>query len=433
MAAEIAATDPDQCGIGSSFWGWQDLAALSAGGLDRLEREWRRRIPERRLWSAHPAIVRREVEYARVWSRLLGGDFGVEGRGVDYTGGLEVFQACRWTGTLTLLRLLGAARGVREASTAPGLFLDVLGGDGYVWRLLRASERIDDGADAAAGLLVTNDISPHMFLRAGLWGFPTREEAGRLSRTFRPSVFDGVLFAYGTHHIDSIERALAEAHGILRPGGRIVVHDFLDEGPVGDWFHGVVHPYSKTGHDFGHINWLRMAVGLLLAGFRDVELFEVDDPFVFSRPATGGATAREAALWHLAGMYGLHEALSDEPARLERLIEETFRYESEGTVPMIDDDLVFIPRRAVVARARKPAGGAPDLSPTDLDLAAGLADLLTHPLRSVERLPNLPSDVRDHWLGRDAVWGVGDAVRRLFLDWQQSIPRQPFTKGMETK
>ncbi|MCR2618792.1 hypothetical protein NSP35_24240, partial [Salmonella enterica] len=33
-------------------------------------------------------------------------------------------------------------------------------------------------------LVVTNDLSPHMFTRAGAWGFPTREDARRLSRTF---------------------------------------------------------------------------------------------------------------------------------------------------------------------------------------------------------------------------------------------------------
>ncbi|HEV2735918.1 MAG TPA: methyltransferase domain-containing protein, partial [Longimicrobiaceae bacterium] len=370
----------------SPLWDAGELEMLEDKGLRDLEAEWKSRMAAHPRWSAAAAVIRQENEYAPIWRDIMGGDFDLRGRGAEYTRGMASFQASRWMGARMLLDLLGAREG------EPGIFLDVLGGDGYVWRLLEAEKGVADtrlvivederlafadGADlpaaarelldrlaavdphvalllvcpsegssedrasheagrytgrllaapsgepavsgeialsgaellrlvsageaawrkaadepvadraaafVAAGrdqqggaLIVTNDISPHMFYRAGLWGLPSREDATQLSRTFLPDSLDGVLFAYGTHHIPDMFDATREARVVMKPGAVVVVHDFFDEGPAGQWFHHVVDKHSKTGHDIPHIGPLQMAVVLFAAGFQDLELHETQD------------------------------------------------------------------------------------------------------------------------------------------------------------
>lgn len=477
-------------------------------GLDEQElgREWRRRAGRTPRWSPALRAIRQDREFSEVWRSLEAGDFDLSGRGRDYTAGMQYFQAARAFGVECLLELLGlhANRG--------GLYLDVLGGDGYIMRILEATramrekrllvlpvahtqlapgERIEtsplelllhrvlemaegvlvllvtppaeDGASrnarligmhgagvavgdpfelperelawlqaersvawlggkpvatglaailrrvadeltagAGAGhpaLMITNDISSHMFRSAGLWGFPTREDARLLPRTFREGSLDGVLFAYGTHHVTSLDEAFRASLDVLRPDGRIVVHDFLDEGRVGRWFHEIVDRHSRTGHDFPHLGPVQLAVSLYLAGFRGVELYEMEDPFVFSVPEESPATARHVAFTYLLGMYGMTESFGGRLDRFEEVIREILSYPEIGNEPHLGDDgedLVYVPRRAMVVSARRPEDGpwAP-LGETDAELVRVLTGLLS----------------------AGPGWGVTAETRRQWLSW----------------
>jgi SAM-dependent methyltransferase len=483
----------------SGLWQRGDVPALDRSGLREQEAAWRRGMAEG-PWARLAETLHGELDFAALWRDILGGDFDVTGRGAEYTRGMEVFQASRWLGARTLMELVGA-RG-------EGVFLDVLGGDGYVWRLLQAERgaeaprvvlvpapSADAGAAAAAevhaadpdawvvavgepdaagdvpavllrreggalaaspplplspealerlgrlpgavwheaqasftptrafgdALVVTNDLSPHMFTRAGAWGFPTREDARHLSRSFHAAAFDGVLFAYGTHHIDDLGAALAEGWTVVKPGGTVVVHDFLDEGPAGQWFHRIVDKRSKTGHDFPHIGPVQMAAHLLRAGFRDVRLHEIQDPFLFFA-AEGERPARELALGYIMGMYGLEQGFPGGVDELEEAIREILTYPELGEVPVFEKDFVYIPRRAVVAVARRPAPGEAPRSEGDRALARTLARLFrrTEDELVTELCP--PESARRYWFAPDGRWwGITPEERRGFVEWESAL------------
>ncbi|HEU0053760.1 MAG TPA: methyltransferase domain-containing protein [Longimicrobium sp.] len=491
------------------LWERGDVRGLDGCGFDAQEAEWRRRM-EGGAWAPVAATIRPEVRYADAWREIVGGDFDVTGRGAEYTKGMEVFQASRWLGARTLLGLVGARGG--------GVYLDVLGGDGYVWRLLQAERGAAaprlamvhhrglgaagfvDGIPAAVSraadevhasepgswvlavgdadssgtalavllrregdalaaspalpltrdeltrlarlpgaawhepgaefraptahgdaLIVTNDVSPHMFTRAGAWGFPTREDARRLSRTFREGAFDGVLFAYGTHHIDDMGAALHEGFAVIRPGGTVVVHDFFDEGPAGQWFHRIVDKRSKTGHDFPHIGPVQMAAHLLRAGFRDVRLHEIQDPFLFVS-AEGEARARELALGYIMGMYGLEQGFPRGPGELEEALREILTYPEVGETPVFGGDYVYIPRRAVVAVARRPAEGEAPRSQADEALARTIAGLFRRDPAELAETLDVPESVHQYWFPRDGRrWGITPAEQADFLAWADSL------------
>lgn len=467
----------------SGLWPRADVPALDGAGLRAQEAAWRRGMAGG-PWARLADTLHPELDFAAVWRDILGGDFDVTGRGAEYTRGMEVFQASRWLGARTLLELVGA-RG-------EGVFLDVLGGDGYVWRLLQAERgaaaprvvlvRAPDGGAAAAAevhaadpdawvvavgepddagdvpavllrreggtlaaspalplspdalaqlgrlpgafgdaLVVTNDLSPHMFTRAGAWGFPTREDACRLSRSFRGAAFDGVLFAYGTHHIDDMGAALAEGWTVVKPGGTVVVHDFFDEGPAGQWFHRVVDPRSKTGHDIPHIGPVQMAAHLLRAGFRDVRLHEIQDPFLFFA-AEGERPARELALGYIMGMYGLEQGFPGGVDELEEEIRDILTYPELGEVPVFEKDFVYIPRRAVVAVARRPAPGEAPLGDGDRALARTLAGLFRRTEDELVAELSPPESVRRYWFASDGRWwGITPGERREFLEWESAL------------
>jgi predicted SAM-dependent methyltransferase len=143
---------------------------------------------------------------------------------------------------------------------------------------------------------------------------------------FRDNVLDGVLIAYGSHHLDSNARQLAvcEAHRTLRAGGRLVLHDFEIGGRCAKWFDSVVHPYSRTGHPHAHFSRQEMFHLFTSAGFHDVRVFEIHDPFTLR----GGSPeeAKHNAIMHMYHMYdliGIADSACDIAPCLERHITET--------------------------------------------------------------------------------------------------------------
>lgn len=509
----------------SPLWDRSELAALEEKDLRGLEAEWRARMAAHPRWAETAEAIREEPDYAELWRDVLGGDFDLRGRGAEYTAGMESFQASRWLGARTLLRLLGARDSGR------GIYLDVLGGDGYVWRLLEAEkgvaevrlvivederffpgeglelpdparelmralsavdERVavllvgagergrrtfrarlllarggelvvsgpfstpgeglqhlvaareavwlsangsaaalvESAAEAVAAsrerdggsVVVTNDISPHMFYRAGIWGLPTREDATRLSRTFLPDSVDGVLFAYGTHHIPDMFRAVREAYAVVKPEGTVLIHDFFDEGPAGQWFHRVVDRHSKTGHDIPHIGPIQMAVVLFRAGFRGVTLHETQDPFFFACEGPG-ERAPDLALSYLLGMYGMAESFAGRLDEFEEVVRSTFTYPEVGEVPVFTEEFVYVPRRAVVARARKPAASGAELTEEDRVLVRGVSALFRMSPDEVMERAGAPEGVREYWFGEDGSrWNVPPEQQREWLEWAEAVP-----------
>lgn len=489
------------------LWDVGELAAMERLPLPELEAEWRRRAAERVPEAA--AVVRDDLRCAEFWKDMPGGDFDLEGRGRDYTEGMSAYPACRAVGVESLVALLGAFK------PGPRVYLDVLGGEGYVWRLMEAKRQlaqrqvvqVPPGAFGGGGsvpaplaellartaladpeavvlavepdgtgrvvtgrlvgldggrvvvsrplpltgndvvdwlqrfpspdatgplgamarargrqpvpVMITNDVSRHMFFRAGLWGMPTREDAMRMSRTFRPDSLDGVLAAYGTHHIPDIYAAIRESHTLLKPGGVVVVHDFFDRGPVGSWFHDVVDPYSKTGHDMPHLGPVEMAVDLFRAGFRSVELMEIEDPFIFTAEPGDPHSAREIALRYTMGMYGMTHNFADRLDDLEALVRDVLTYPELGQTAVFEQDFALIPRRAIVARARKPAPGAADrFSESDAALVRALEEGLRASPESLERRSGAPAEATRSWFGKDGErWGLSARAQREFMDW----------------
>ena len=196
--------------------------------------------------------------------------------------------------------------------------LDVLGGNGTFARFCKTLRY-------QTPTIYTADISKFMIDACHAQALPcVRQPATR--SLFRNNVLDGVLIAYGSHHLDSNARQLAvcEAHRTLRAGGRLVLHDFEIGGRCAKWFDSVVHPYSRTGHPHAHFSRQEMFHLFTSAGFHDVRVFEIHDPFTLR----GGSPeeAKHNAIMHMYHMYdliGIADSACDIAPCLERHITET--------------------------------------------------------------------------------------------------------------
>lgn len=226
--------------------------------------------------------------------------------------------------------------------------LDVLGGNGTVARFCRTLAH-------RAPTIYTADVSKFMIDACHAQGLPcVRQPATR--SLFRDEVLDGVLIAYGSHHLDYEARRLAvgEARRTLRPGGRLVLHDFEIGGGGAKWFDTVVHPYSRTGHPHPHFSRAEMFRLLSGARFHDVTVFEIADPFTLC--GRSADEARQNAVMHMYEMYDLVKLAGDGrrlASRLERHIADTL---GPISVRRLDDRYVAtIPRQALVAVGTRPA------------------------------------------------------------------------------
>ncbi|HEX6872673.1 MAG TPA: methyltransferase domain-containing protein, partial [Micromonosporaceae bacterium] len=172
-------------------------------------------------------------------------DSDTTGRGDSYRRA-QRDALVRWTGIRQLLQLAAPAGAVQ-----PPVVLDVLGGDGTLARAVASQT----GTIESKPTIVTGDLSGQMVDRALVQGLPAVRQAAHFL-FLRDECVDAALLAYGTHHIDPERRpqAVAEAVRVVRPGGRIVLHDFDVSSPMAGFFADVVHSYAPGGHEYEHFS-----------------------------------------------------------------------------------------------------------------------------------------------------------------------------------
>lgn len=180
--------------------------------------------------------------------------------------------------------------------------LDVLGGDGI---LARAFSSIQSQNNPKL-LILTSDIAGDMISQAFNYGLPAiRQPAHYL--LLKDNSYDAVIIAYGTHHIPEEERASAckEALRILRPGGRIVIHDFEENSCMSKWFNDVVNKYSTTGHKYKHFTIDKLQYYLKKGGFKNIKITHMYDPFIMRDAKKNRAYSK--LMNYVLNMYGLEQ------------------------------------------------------------------------------------------------------------------------------
>lgn len=269
-------------------------------------------------------------------------DERVGGRGLAYNFAQKSADN-RKVGMTTLLKCFSPSY---EVPGEDFRILDVLGGNGTFARFCKTLGQ-------QTPTVYTADISKFMIDACHSQSLPCVRQAATRS-LFRDNVLDGVLIAYGSHHLNSNARRLAvrEAHRTLKAGGRLVLHDFEIGGRCANWFDNIVHPYSRTGHPHAHFSRLEMFHLFTGAGFRDVRVFEIPDPFTLH--GTSPEEAKHNAIMHMYDMYDLvkvGDSACDIVPSLERHITETL-----GPISIRKDEggyVAQIPRDALVAVGTK--------------------------------------------------------------------------------
>ncbi|HEX6873736.1 MAG TPA: class I SAM-dependent methyltransferase [Micromonosporaceae bacterium] len=264
----------------------------------------------------------------------------------------------RWTGIRQLLGL-----SIPGSSTGSSLVLDVLGGDGTLARA--AHTRADSFVTEPA--IVTGDVSGPMIDQALAQGLPAVRQAAQFL-FLRDESMDGVLLAYGTHHIAPEHRpaAVAEAVRVTRPGGRIVLHDFDESSPMAGFFTQVVHAHATGGHAYRHFSRAAL-VALFEAAGLSARVLDVYDPLVVA--ADTELAAKQRLCRYVGDMYGVggyFAALADVEAAWHVLVEhfDHTAYLSTVDCPAQSRPVVYqaggtfvaeLPRIAIVAVADKQA------------------------------------------------------------------------------
>lgn len=284
-------------------------------------------------------------DYVRVMNSLSWEfeDLADGGRGVAYNVAQKVVGN-RQQGMVALLKCFSST--FSDMPDADTRILDVLGGDGTIARFVQS-------IDGPRPTIFTADLSRFMVDACMKQGLPCVRQSATRS-LFKDNSLDGVLIAYGSHHLaeDDRQLAISEAHRTLKSGGRLVLHDFETGGETARWFEEVVHVYSRTGHPHPHFTRPEMWERFRAAGFRDVRVFDLNDPFTLP-----GATADEAvsnAIMHMYHMYDLVKIANESGDiinRVARCVEQTL---GEIQVNKTKDDFVAtIPRKALVAVGTK--------------------------------------------------------------------------------
>jgi SAM-dependent methyltransferase len=230
-------------------------------------------------------------------STFEGSDKG--GRGDSYRRTQVRYPLARAVAIKSLFDILMSADG----SSGPHKYiLDVLGGNGTLTRTMRMVTPPGQLPE-----IFTGDIAGAMVTDALARGFPAVRQLAQ-SLLLADKTMDGVIFAYGTHHVPVTDRltALTEAHRILRPGGRVLIHDFVENSPTARWYSEILDKYTTTGHDCMHFTESGIRTLLENAGFGNVRVTKIYDPCTIyadsSEQAWTGLLAYLVDLFSLEGL-----------------------------------------------------------------------------------------------------------------------------------
>ncbi|ESY79328.1 methyltransferase [Mesorhizobium sp. LNHC221B00] len=198
------------------------------------------------------------------------------------------------------------------------MICDLLAGDGYVNKVARQIF----GA-ARCPTFINSDISQFMVDRCIRDGLFAIWQSATDPFWIKDGSVDGVLMAYGTHHIQRAQRPVAvqAAARILRPGGIFVLHDFEEGSPTARWFADVVSTHSVTPHDYPHFTAGEVLDLFAAAQFDEVTVQRITDPFVFH--AGDEESVLQLLAEYVVKMYGL-EKLRAHTQRVLALLDEYF-------------------------------------------------------------------------------------------------------------
>lgn len=253
------------------------------------------------------------------------------GRGDSYREAQNTNYLIRARGMLRLFDLAMPANGADNL--ADRAILDALGGNGTMTRIVRACRQ-----PAQTPFIVTSDVAGRMIESALAQGLPAIRQPLQDLVWFEDETFDGVIVAYGTHHLPRADRprAMAEAFRISKPRARIVLQDFEIGCPTTRWYEDVLDRYTTTGHRYDYFTREEVFELLTGAGFRDVSVFAAYDPLIhYDHDAQA---ARRGLLDYVFTLFALEKLLPG-----ERSMDDTFRDELEGliqsTSTFADDEL----------------------------------------------------------------------------------------------
>lgn len=287
----------------------------------------------------HPSLYERididrldPEELSRIYSALDGFGSAFDGkekggRGDAYRNTQLAYPLVRAQGISRLCEMATPA----DATPGPDTFLlDAFGGSGTVTRAIRLLR-----SARSAPTIVTGDIAAPMIERALAYGLPAvRQSIERW--LLKDASLDGVIFAYGTHHlpVGDRPRALAETYRVLRPGGHVVVHDFEEGTPTARWYSEVLDRYTDTGHKHEHFVPDRMHDLLVNAGFRDVHVRYLYDPCVVFGESP--EAARRDVLEYMVNLFALTRLMREAAAadedpweKAEAVVREYATFSSE--------------------------------------------------------------------------------------------------------
>jgi SAM-dependent methyltransferase len=180
------------------------------------------------------------------------------------------------------------------------LVLDAMGGNGTLTRAMRQISPF------TTPFIITSDASPMMIADGLAQGLPAIRQPVQVL-LFGDSTLDGVILAYGTHHIPPQDRlaAFKELHRVVKPGHRVVIQDFEEGSPTARWYSELLHEYTMTRHDCRHFTREGLKELCLEAGFTDVRILEVYDPFVVQGDSP--EEAQRALVDHVCSLFALEK------------------------------------------------------------------------------------------------------------------------------
>lgn len=268
-------------------------------------------------------------------------EFSTSGRGEDYLESIRLFPDVRSEGTLDLLRL-AHPQGSLEFD-GDHIIADLLAGDGYI-------EETSKRHLSSAPLFINSDSSPFMVEKCRKKGMFAICQFAQDAFWLKNQSVDATIFAYGTHHIDRVFRSQAAKEGarILKSGGRWVLHDFEEDGPMARFFGEVVNEYGKTRHDYPHFTRQEMLNLAQDAGLSDIAIEYIADPFVVQAPSK--LAAKRLLCNYVIKMYGL-SGLENELDFTFHLLEQYFSVNLTENLSGYEARLI---RNALVCHGTKP-------------------------------------------------------------------------------